>query len=77
MGAKLADLLGRRAEREAIEDLLAPARAGRSGTLVVRGEAGIGKTAILEHARDTGARLGFRVEHSADRMLDVYERSRC
>ncbi|HEX6338431.1 MAG TPA: AAA family ATPase [Jiangellaceae bacterium] len=65
MGAKLADLLGRRAEREAIDDLLAQAKAGRSGTLVVRGEAGIGKTAILEHARDTAAPLGLRVEHSA------------
>src|SRR5690606_26941712 len=64
-GAKLADLLGRRAEREAIEDLLAQAKAGRSGTLVVRGEAGIGKTAILEHARGTAAPSGFRVEYSA------------
>lgn len=65
VGAKLADLLGRRAEREAIEDLLAQAHAGRSGVFLVRGEAGIGKTAILEHARDTAAASGFRVEHSA------------
>lgn len=64
MGAKLADLLGRRAEREAIEHLLTQAQAGRSGRLVMRGEAGIGKTAILEHARDTAAPLGFRVESS-------------
>jgi len=64
VGAKLADILGRRAERVAIEHLLAQARAGRSGALVVRGEAGIGKTAILEHARDAAAPSAFRVEHS-------------
>jgi GNAT superfamily N-acetyltransferase len=56
--------LGRRAEREAIDDLLTQAQAGRSGVLVMRGEAGIGKTALVEHARDTAAPLGFRVESS-------------
>jgi DNA-binding CsgD family transcriptional regulator len=56
--------LGRRAEREAVEMLVSRARAGRSGVLVVRGEAGIGKTAVLEHGRDTGAASGFRVESS-------------
>jgi DNA-binding CsgD family transcriptional regulator len=60
----LADLLGRRAEREAVEQLLTLARAGRSGALVVRGEAGIGKTALLEHARNTAGPSGFRVESS-------------
>ncbi|MCD9154762.1 ATP-binding protein [Aeromicrobium duanguangcaii] len=61
-GTSLKDLFGRRAEREAIERLLARARSGKSGTLVVRGEAGIGKTALLEYARDTASRSGFRVE---------------
>lgn len=55
------DLFGRRAERMAVEDLLAGARAGCSGTLVVRGEAGIGKTAVLEHARRTADAAGLRV----------------
>lgn len=62
---KLTVLLGRRAERQAIDQLLAQARAGRSGAIVVRGEAGIGKTALLEHARDSSAPSGFRVESSA------------
>src|SRR5215470_1477821 len=53
-------LRGRRAERAAIDQLLARAAAGHSGALVMRGEAGIGKTALLEHARDTAS--GFRVE---------------
>jgi DNA-binding CsgD family transcriptional regulator len=56
-------LLGRCAEREAIERLLANARVGRSGVLVVRGEAGIGKTALLEYAR--GVASEFRVERAA------------
>jgi DNA-binding CsgD family transcriptional regulator len=55
-------LLGRRAERKAIERLLADARTGRSGALVVRGEAGIGKTALLEHA--CSAASGFRIERA-------------
>lgn len=54
--------MGRRAERDAVERLLDGARAGHSGVLVVRGEAGIGKTALLEHARDAAELSGFRVE---------------
>ena len=43
-------LIGRDRETAAIEDLLAQARERRSGVLVVRGEAGVGKSALLEHA---------------------------
>lgn len=60
--AQQSGLLGRRAEREAIDRLLADAAAGRSGVLVVRGEAGIGKTALLQYARDTAVASGIRVE---------------
>ncbi|MBW8483084.1 helix-turn-helix transcriptional regulator [Actinomadura parmotrematis] len=56
-------LFGRDAEIAAIGELLDGARAGRSGVLVVRGEAGIGKTALLAHARE--AATGMRVLHGA------------
>lgn len=60
----LTDLVGRRSERDAVEKLLALARSGRSGCLVVRGEAGIGKTAVLEHTRQAALAAAFRVESS-------------
>ena len=56
--------MGRRSEREAVEKFLSLARSGRSGSLVVRGEAGIGKTALLEHARQVALDSAFRVEPS-------------
>ena len=52
-------LLDRRGERAAVDRVLDQARAGSSAVLVVRGEPGIGKTALLGYA--AGAALGFRV----------------
>ncbi|WP_406201833.1 AAA family ATPase [Kitasatospora sp. NBC_01560] len=43
-------LYGRDEEQAAVGALLDGARDGRSGALVLRGEPGIGKTALLEHA---------------------------
>jgi DNA-binding NarL/FixJ family response regulator len=45
-------LVGRDAERARIGALLDGARRSRSGVLVVRGEAGVGKSALLEDARE-------------------------
>ncbi|HEX4288220.1 MAG TPA: BREX system ATP-binding domain-containing protein, partial [Trebonia sp.] len=50
-------LLGRLAERAALGQLLEGARAGRSGVLVLRGEPGAGKTALLEWAVESAARM--------------------
>jgi DNA-binding CsgD family transcriptional regulator len=52
-------LWGRREECGALDGLLADVRAGRSRVLVVRGEPGIGKTALLGYAADTAQ--DFRV----------------
>ncbi|HUE27082.1 MAG TPA: AAA family ATPase [Solirubrobacteraceae bacterium] len=43
-------LRGRRDERAVLDRLLANARSGRSGVLVLEGEAGVGKTALLDYA---------------------------
>ena len=51
-------LHGRSAETARIDDLLAAARDSRSGSLVIRGEAGVGKTALLDYA---AAAAGMRV----------------
>ncbi|NBH04884.1 AAA family ATPase, partial [Amycolatopsis sp. SID8362] len=52
-------LIGRHGERATLDRLLADARAGRGQVLVLRGEAGIGKTALLEYTQAQAP--GFRV----------------
>ena len=44
-------LVGREVEQRVIEQLLAGARVGDSGVLVISGDPGIGKTGLLDHAR--------------------------
>ena len=52
-------LLGRHREREALDRLLQAARNGSGGVLVLHGEPGVGKTALLEYAVE--ASPAFRV----------------
>ncbi|HEY6891374.1 MAG TPA: AAA family ATPase [Solirubrobacter sp.] len=56
-------LLGRQRECDALERLVGGVRAGRSGVLVLRGEAGVGKTALLEYV--ASAASGFRIARAA------------
>ena len=56
-------LHGRRTEREALEALLAAVRGGQSRVLVICGEAGIGKTALLESAIRSAS--GFQLARAA------------
>ncbi len=50
-------LRGRDAESAALDRLLGAARSGESGAIVVRGEPGIGKTALLDYAIDSAPDL--------------------
>jgi AAA ATPase domain len=54
---------GRRTEQAALDRLLAEARAGQSRVLVLRGEAGVGKTALLDYLQEQAS--GFRVARAA------------
>src|ERR1700730_8048142 len=56
-------LLNRLPERAALGQLLEAARGGRSGALVVHGEAGVGKTALLDCAIESAA--GLRIDRVA------------
>ena len=63
-------LYGRERESAAVDRLLADARDGRSGVLVVRGEAGLGKSALLDHAAqcctDVPVLRGVGIESEAE-----------
>jgi DNA-binding CsgD family transcriptional regulator len=55
--------LGREREREVLDQLLDGVRGERGGVLVVHGEAGVGKTALLEYAVEAG--LEFRIARTS------------
>src|SRR3954454_22607739 len=55
--------LNRLSECDALERLVAGVRAGQSRVLVLRGEAGVGKTALLRHL--STAASGFRIARAA------------
>jgi len=57
------ELRGRRDECALLDQLVASVRAGESRVLVVRGEPGVGKTALLEYL--AGQATGCRVERAA------------
>jgi AAA ATPase domain len=56
-------LIGRERERQALHRLLDGVRRGRGGVLVIHGDAGVGKTALLEYAAEAGR--GFRIARTA------------
>ncbi|MFI5589982.1 AAA family ATPase [Amycolatopsis sp. NPDC051758] len=65
------ELVGRGDELAALDGALAGARAGHSRVLVLRGEAGIGKSVLLEHvaARAAGCRVARTAGVEAEREL--------
>jgi DNA-binding CsgD family transcriptional regulator/tetratricopeptide (TPR) repeat protein len=60
---RAAELRGRRRECDLLDQLLAAARAGESRVLVVRGEPGVGKTALLDYLAEHAS--GCRVTRAA------------
>ncbi|MFC7532009.1 AAA family ATPase [Actinoplanes sp. GCM10030250] len=65
-------ILGRRAELARLDTLLAAAVEGRGGALVVRGEAGIGKSALVEHASEQAGAHRMRVLSTAGVQTEVH-----
>ena len=66
----MAQLLGRRAERAALDRLVGDVLEGASRVLIVRGEAGVGKSALLDYlsrriASETGRDTGWRTVSAA------------
>jgi DNA-binding CsgD family transcriptional regulator len=61
--AHTSELAGRRRELDVLDRLIEDVRAGESRTLLLRGEAGVGKTALLEHLVEQAA--DFRVTRAA------------
>jgi hypothetical protein len=53
------ELLGRGSEIQVLNRLFRAVRGGESGALVVRGESGVGKTALVQHVVEsaTGVRI--------------------
>ena len=56
LDGRVAAIVGRDRERAVIDQLLGRARLRQSGSLVIRAEAGMGKTALLRYAADAGPR---------------------
>src|SRR5262245_57658979 len=56
------NLIGRARECRSLEELLDAVRAGQSRVLVLRGDVGVGKSALLQHLIDAAS--GFKVVHA-------------
>jgi DNA-binding CsgD family transcriptional regulator len=67
----LVALLDRLAERARIGALLDAARAGQSAVLVISGEPGVGKTALLDHAAGSAAGFGVVRVTGAEPELEL------
>jgi DNA-binding CsgD family transcriptional regulator len=63
LACRAAELTGRDAERRVLDRLVGAVRAGGSRALVVHGEPGVGKTALLEYLG--GSAPGCRIERAA------------
>src|SRR4051812_29194032 len=68
-------LAGRGTECARLDQLLAHARMGQSAVLVLRGEPGVGKSALLDYAVERAA--GWRVLRALGAEWEMELRGRC
>ncbi|MFJ4624379.1 AAA family ATPase [Streptomyces sp. NPDC088812] len=71
IASPLPDLVGRHRECAALDDLLVGLRAGGSRVLVVRGEAGIGKSVLLEYAAAQASRVKVTWAHGIEADMEL------
>src|ERR1700742_5384701 len=64
-------LLGRRSESAMLDRLLEAVRAGESRALVVRGDPGIGKTALLDHLAGRASGSDCRVARAVGMQSEM------
>ena len=63
IGGRAAELVGRRSECDVLDGLIEAVRGGESRALVVRGEPGMGKTALLDYVVEQAS--GWRIPRAA------------
>ena len=64
-------LIGRQAERDTLDELLTSAMHGRSASLVLRGEAGIGKSALLEYLIERATDFQVLSAHGVESDMEL------
>ncbi|WP_210587671.1 AAA family ATPase [Streptomyces sp. GESEQ-35] len=64
-------LVGRTAEIEVVQKLLDEVQAGSSGVLVLRGQAGIGKTALLGETAERAVKAGTRLAQAMGTQAEM------
>uniref|UniRef100_UPI0015BD76AF ATP-binding protein n=1 Tax=Streptomyces acidiscabies TaxID=42234 RepID=UPI0015BD76AF len=71
IASPLPDLVGRQRECAALDDLLTGLRAGGSRVLVLRGEAGIGKSVLLEYVAAQASRVRVSRAHGIEADMEL------
>ncbi|MFK0119572.1 AAA family ATPase [Streptomyces sp. NPDC090994] len=71
IASPLPDLVGRRRECAALDDLLVGLREGGARVLVIRGEAGIGKSVLLEYVAARASRMKVTWAHGIEADMEL------
>lgn len=71
IASPLPDLVGRHRECAALDDLLVDLREGGSRVLVIRGEAGIGKSVLLQYLAEHASRVKVTWAHGIEADMEL------